>query len=58
MIALYTKNDCFCIVLESEEEMEEWLKALLSLQQGEDVPDGELPKPTFGQSVYTTDIDR
>ncbi|GLH09075.1 Insulin receptor substrate 1 [Gryllus bimaculatus] len=47
VIALYTKDDCFCLVLETEEELEEWLNSLLSLQHGEDVPDGEPPKPTF-----------
>ncbi|XP_049801159.1 insulin receptor substrate 1 [Schistocerca nitens] len=47
VIALYTKDDCFCVVLESEEELEEWLKSLLSLQQGEDIPEGEQPKPTY-----------
>ncbi|XP_066992587.2 insulin receptor substrate 1 isoform X2 [Anabrus simplex] len=46
-IALYTKDDCFCVVLDSEDELEEWLTALLSLQHGEDVPDGEPPKPIF-----------
>ncbi|CAG2061767.1 unnamed protein product [Timema podura] len=47
VIALYTKDDCFCLVLESEEDLEAWLKALLSLQHGEEIPDGEQPKPTF-----------
>uniref|UniRef100_A0A1B6CBS7 Insulin receptor substrate 1 n=2 Tax=Clastoptera arizonana TaxID=38151 RepID=A0A1B6CBS7_9HEMI len=47
VIALYTKNDCFCLVLDSEEDLDEWLKSLLSLQHGEDIPDGELPKPIF-----------
>ncbi|KAL0274703.1 UNVERIFIED_CONTAM: hypothetical protein PYX00_002767 [Menopon gallinae] len=47
VIALYTKDDCFCIVLESEEELQEWLKVLLKLQTGEDCVDGEPPKPTF-----------
>ncbi|XP_063244069.1 uncharacterized protein LOC134543147 isoform X2 [Bacillus rossius redtenbacheri] len=47
VIALYTKDDCFCLVLETEEELEDWLKALLSLQHGEDVPDGAPPKPVF-----------
>ncbi|XP_075238403.1 insulin receptor substrate 1 chico isoform X2 [Lycorma delicatula] len=47
VIALYTKNDCFCLVMETEEEVEEWLKLLLTLQHGEGVPDGEQPKPTF-----------
>lgn len=48
VIALYTKDDCFCVVLESEKDLEEWLNALLSVQRGEDVIDGETPKPTFG----------
>lgn len=48
VIALYTKDDCFCLVFDTEEEMADWLKALLALQQGEDIVDGESPKPTFG----------
>lgn len=48
VIALYTKDDCFCIVLDSEEDLQEWLKVLLKLQTGEDTVDGEAPKPTFG----------
>ncbi|RZF43336.1 hypothetical protein LSTR_LSTR001597 [Laodelphax striatellus] len=47
VIALYTKNDCFCLVLESDAELEDWLKKLLTLQHGEDIPDGEPPRPTF-----------
>ncbi|XP_017777072.1 PREDICTED: insulin receptor substrate 1-like [Nicrophorus vespilloides] len=47
VIALYTKDDRFCVVLESEEDQESWLKALISLQQGEELPDGEKPRPTF-----------
>nr|XP_023017350.1 insulin receptor substrate 1 isoform X1 [Leptinotarsa decemlineata] len=47
VIALYTKDDCFCVVLDSEEELDGWLKALLSLQHGEEAVDGEDPKPTF-----------
>lgn len=57
VIALYTKNDCFCVVLETEEELEDWLKALLSLQQGEDMPDGELPKPTF-EHVWQVNVQK
>lgn len=48
VIALYTKDDCFCVVLESERDLDAWLKALLSLQRGDDVPDGEPPRPHFG----------
>lgn len=52
VIALYTKDDCFCVVLESEEELDLWLKALLSLQHGEEIAEGETPRPTFGKFVY------
>ncbi|XP_057659252.1 insulin receptor substrate 1 isoform X1 [Diorhabda carinulata] len=47
VIALYTKDDCFCVVLDTEEELESWLKELLSLQHGEEDADGEPPKPTY-----------
>lgn len=50
VIALYTKDECFCLILDSEKELEEWLKAMLRLQSG-DVPDGEQPRPTFGKSI-------
>ncbi|KAH0816304.1 hypothetical protein GEV33_006487 [Tenebrio molitor] len=50
VIALYTKDDCFCVVLDNEEDVDSWLKALLSLQHGEEVIDGEPPKPTFGNT--------
>lgn len=53
VIALYTKDDCFCVVLDTEEDRDMWLKALLSLQHGEDVTDGEPPKPIFGKSKCT-----
>ncbi|XP_077267406.1 insulin receptor substrate 1 chico isoform X3 [Temnothorax americanus] len=46
VIALYTKNECFCLILDNEKELDEWLKAMLRLQSG-DVPDGEQPRPTF-----------
>jgi hypothetical protein len=49
VIALYTKDDSFGLVLGSEDELKDWLKALLSLQYGEGVTDGEEPKPTFGK---------
>uniref|UniRef100_A0A1B6MMZ1 Insulin receptor substrate 1 n=1 Tax=Graphocephala atropunctata TaxID=36148 RepID=A0A1B6MMZ1_9HEMI len=55
MIALYTKNDCFCIVLETEAELDEWLKALLCLQQGEDIPDGVEARPNF-EHVWEVDV--
>lgn len=51
VIALYTKDDCFCLVLDNEKDLEEWLKKLLLLQNG-DQPDGEQPRPTFGTYTY------
>lgn len=53
VVALYTRDDCFCIVLESEEERESWLKALWALQDGDDVTDGETPKPVFGKKNFS-----
>ncbi|XP_055548992.1 insulin receptor substrate 1 isoform X7 [Wyeomyia smithii] len=46
VIALYTKDDCFCIVFDSEDELNRWLRTLLSLQRGEE-SEGEPPRPTF-----------
>lgn len=51
VIALYTKDECFCLILDSEKELDEWLKAMLRLQSG-DVPDGEQPRPTFGKFFF------
>lgn len=50
VIALYTKDDCFCIVFDSEEELNRWLRTLLSLQRGEE-SEGEPPRPTFGKWI-------
>lgn len=47
VIALYTKDDCFCIVLDNEEELQVWLKDLLTLQHGEEIPEGEVLRPKF-----------
>ncbi|XP_035915369.1 mucin-19 isoform X6 [Anopheles stephensi] len=46
IIALFTKDDCFCIVFESENEMTRWLRILLRLQRGEE-SEGDPPRPTF-----------
>ncbi|XP_078032609.1 insulin receptor substrate 1 chico isoform X4 [Augochlora pura] len=46
VIALYTKDECFCLMLENEKELHEWLKDMLLLQSG-DVPEGEQPRPIF-----------
>lgn len=47
VIALYTKEDSFCIVLETETEMSRWLEALQILHRiNESV---EMPRTTFGK---------
>ncbi|XP_018563090.2 insulin receptor substrate 1 isoform X2 [Anoplophora glabripennis] len=58
VIALYTKDDCFCVVLESEEDLDVWLKDLLSLQHGEEAVDGETPRPTFEHVWQVTLLNR
>lgn len=50
VIALYTKDDCFCLVLENETDLNEWYHKLLLLQNGEQ-QDGEQPRPTFGTYI-------
>ncbi|XP_071451425.1 serine-rich adhesin for platelets [Hetaerina americana] len=47
VVALYTKDDCFGLALDSEEEAQQWLDALLETQRGEDTTEGERPKPAF-----------
>ncbi|CAH1135911.1 unnamed protein product [Ceutorhynchus assimilis] len=47
VIALYTKDDCFSIVFDNEEEMKVWLKDFLTLQHGEEILEGEILKPKF-----------
>lgn len=47
VISLYTKDECFSLILDSEKDLEEWLNEMLVLQ-GVDVADGEQPRPTFG----------
>ena len=50
-IALYTCDEVFCMVLESKESLEDWLKTLLQLQQGDLYMEDEdwTPKPIFGE---------
>ncbi|XP_046397313.1 treacle protein isoform X2 [Ischnura elegans] len=47
VVALYTKDDCFGLALDSEEEAQQWLDALLETQRGDDSAEGERPKPAF-----------
>lgn len=51
VIALYTKDDRFCILFENDEELESWLKILLLLQHGDEISDGVTPRPTFGECL-------
>lgn len=46
VIALYTKDECFCLVLDTEKDLGDWLNSMLLLQNGGQ-PDGEQPRPTF-----------
>lgn len=49
-IALYTKDDCFSVVADSEESLEEWLNAMLELQlDGACMTGGAKLKPKFGK---------
>lgn len=48
VIALYTREDSFCIVMENETEMSKWLNALQTLRQHEE-SEVDLPRTTFGK---------
>lgn len=47
VIALYTKEDSFCIVLENETDMDKWLQSLQILHRFNENVD--LPRTTFGK---------
>lgn len=51
VIALYTKDDSFCVVLENENELTKWLKALLALHRIEDT-EVDLPRTNFGEWIH------
>lgn len=48
VIALYTKDDSFCIVMEHEVEMNRWLKVLLALHRVEEA-EVDIPRTNFGK---------
>lgn len=48
VIALYTRDDSFCIVMENEYDMAKWLEALQTLRQHEE-SEVDLPRTTFGE---------
>lgn len=52
VIALYTKDDCFCIILDTEEEQNSWLADLVKLLHGEETPGGEQPRRLFGKFIF------
>lgn len=51
VIALYTREDSFCIVMENETEMSRWLKALQTLHRN-DESEVDLPRTTFGKLCF------
>ncbi|XP_044740279.1 insulin receptor substrate 1 isoform X5 [Chrysoperla carnea] len=56
VIDLFTKDDCFSIAFENEDELDEWLRPMLFLQHGEELlMDGEPPKPTF-EHVWPVEV--
>uniref|UniRef100_A0A182MFE4 PH domain-containing protein n=1 Tax=Anopheles culicifacies TaxID=139723 RepID=A0A182MFE4_9DIPT len=57
VIALYTKDDKFCILFENEEELNRWLRTLLRLQRGEESV-GDPPKPSFAFIRWYSSISR
>lgn len=51
VIALYTKDDSFCVVLENEADLNKWLKALLALHRVEET-EVDVPRTNFGKFHY------
>lgn len=48
-IALYTSEDCFTVLAESEKQQEAWLSVILEFQN-EYLPDGDMHKEHYGES--------
>lgn len=48
VVSLYTKDDCFCVVLESEADMARWLSKLQSLHRTDEA-EGDKPRTSFGK---------
>lgn len=51
VVSLYTKDDCFCVVLESEADMTRWLSKLQSLHRTEEA-EGDKPRTSFGKCFF------
>lgn len=58
VIHLYTKDECLTLAADDESECEAWFKDLLSLQQGEDLSEGTVPKPIFAHVWEVTIVNR
>ncbi|XP_055684137.1 mucin-2 isoform X2 [Lutzomyia longipalpis] len=56
VVALYTKDDCFCIVFDAEQDLNMWLRNLLSLQRGDDSA-GDPPRPNF-EHTWSVQVQR
>ncbi|XP_059618387.1 insulin receptor substrate 2-B [Phlebotomus argentipes] len=56
VVALYTKDDCFCIVFDTEQDLNTWLRSLLSLQRGDDST-GDPPRPNF-EHTWSVQVQR
>ena len=55
-IALFTKDDYFSIVCDSEKERSDWLGAMQELQAEED--DSDEPRPYFGKHCIFSSLSR
>ena len=61
-IALYTKDDCFTLVLDNEEEQRAWLAEMIDLRNQPGGHEGGSAKPLFfgkfiqGSPVYLTSL--
>lgn len=49
VVALYTKEDCFPIAFESEDELTRWFITLLQIQLAERIAEGDELKPIYGE---------
>lgn len=50
VLALYTREECFCIIFDTEEDLQKWLNTMLRLQKGTSLNENEpTPRPQFGE---------
>lgn len=54
VIALSTREEVFCMVLDDEAEMNKWLKLLLILQRGKNIENtrSDTPQPNYGKFSF------